>query len=494
MESSEGKLTRLRQAIFAFKPGTNLSVVEADAMEISIEADDHIGYVYCVRHSRSWDGEVYEYVGETALTLCARLDMHYNTAFSQKTRRLGLTTGGIHHAMSKEYSADADNYRSHFTIMAIRTTKGPHARKDAEAEEVAKLKTCSIKHYNLAEGGGNRPPHLRSGQPIKLVIGNEIFHFPSKTALWASLDDANCPALTKTLRNGQTVHTKARSRWLQAKASGESLERCLGLESLPPIVRAKVKRTRQRNLPRNLIWQRFQSGSPQMPRGDQRDELENKANAAGIPDKLLKTRILRVRYSAVASTMKEAWKFLLGSPPNPTKIEIELPGRVAESRTLLAWGKFIAESYTGQKPRKLAATEIQTRLRNALKHPETLTNDRKLHALGLKVLARSRRRKSESFNSKGPTPRNHVPAEFTNPLTGIVEKFKSTTAMCDRYKISTVVYYTRLKAGWRQAEALYVVIRKPHRNASKDYRTNYEIWIAQLSETERKALHKHGYL
>lgn len=494
VESPKAQHERLCKAIVAYQPGTALAIEVADAMVTSREPKDHVGYVYRVRHTRSWDREVYEYVGETALRLESRIDLHYNTAFAQKSQKLGLTIGGLHHAITQEYLVDAEHYRSYFTIEAIRTTMGPQARKNAEVEEVAKLKSRTSKHYNLANGGGNRPPHLRHGQPIAVVIGNETFHYHSKTALWAALDDANCPALTKAMRRGATVTTKARSRWLLAEDSKASLAQMLGLESMPPVVRANAKAPQGRGPAPDHVWQRFHPGTQQTPRGDLRDELEDRANAAGIPNELLATRTLHVRYRAGVRTLEEAWKRLLEAVPNPTKIEIALPGKAPESRTLVEWGKFIEQHYTGTKAQILTPNEIQIRLRNALKHPKTLTNDRKLHALGLKLLARSRRMERAVFNAKAPTPRHYVAAEFTNPLTGVTEHFESTAAMCEKYKIDSVVYYTRLKSGWRPAEALYVVKRKPSPRSRKDYRAAYATWLSQLSDTERQALQKYGYL
>lgn len=493
-ESLEVKQTRLRQTIAAYQTGTEIVVEEADAMKPSYEPDDHIGYVYLVRHTRSWNNEIYEYVGETALRIQVRLDLHYNTAFSQKSQRLGLTIGGLHHAMMLEYQANPEAYRSCFTIVEIRTTVGPQARKDAEVEEVAKLKARTTKHYNLADCGGNRPPHLRYGQPITLAIGQEVFHFPSKTAAWAALDDASCPHLTKTLTNGVNVAVKARSRWLLVEEKGGTDAQMLGLEPLSPISRKTTTVKKGCGPAPTHIWQRFHPGSQQTPRGDLRNELEGRAKAAGIPEDLLATRILRARYSAGISTLQEAWDLLVEAPLKPTQMEIELPSMLPESRTLMGWGKFIEHSYSGPKVEAFSADEIQTNLRNALKHPETLTNDRKLHALGLKVLPRSRRTKREVFNTKAPTRRNLVAAEFKNPFTGLTEHFKSTAEMCAKYGVSSVVYYTRLNSGWKQAEALYVVKRKPSARVRKEYRADYEDWLAGLTTAELLALENEGYL
>jgi hypothetical protein len=488
---------RLCKAIAAYQPGIELHIEKADAMATSRESDDHCGFVYCVRHTPSWsrNHEVYEYVGETALTLKARFDMHYNTAFSRKSQKLGLTVGGLHHAMMLEYTANHQDYSSYFTIEAIRTTVGPQARKDAEAEEVARLKERSSRHYNLADRGGNRPPHLRYGQPIALVIGEETFHYPSKTSLWAALDDANCPALTKSLSNGTTATTKARSRWLLAEAEAEgSLAQMLGLESLLPVVRIKAQATKGRGPAPNHVWQPFHPGSSQTPRGNLRDALETRAKTAGISDKLLTTRTLYVRYSAGIGTLEEAWKHLLEKPLNPREIEIALPGMAPESRTLAEWGSFIEQQYSGQKVRALTAKKIQINLRNALKRPETLTSDRKLYALGLQLLPPKLRTEREVFNVKGPTPKHYVAVEFMNPLTSVTEHFESTAAMCKKYKSDPVYYYNRLKSGWRQAEALNVVKRKPNLRCRKSYRAAYATWLAQWSDTERQALQKGGYL
>jgi len=493
-ESLEAKQTRLCQAVEAYRAGTEIVIEEADAMEASLETEDHVGYVYMVRHTPTWDDETYEYVGETALHIQVRLDLHYNAAFCQKTQKAGLTVGGLHHAMMREYQADAENYRSHFTIDLIRTTTGPQARKVAEVEEVSKLKARTTRHYNLADGGGNRPPHLRHGQPVTLVIGAEVFHFSSKTAVWTALDDANCPYHKKLLRRRGPVTVKARSRWLLIEKVGGSNAQMLGLEQLSPVSHAKTTPKRVAGQAPKDIWQRFHPGSPYTPRGDLRNQLELQAKSAGIANELLATRTLRARYSAGISTLQEAWNLLLEAPQNPTQIEIELPGMGPESRTLFEWGKFIEQSYTGPKALTISAHHIQTNLRNALKYPKTLTNDRKLHALGLKVLARSRRAKREIFNTKAPTPRHFVPAEFTNPLTGVTEQFESTAAMCEKYGVNPVVYYSRRKDGWRDAEALYVVKRKPFVRARKDQRAAYEAWIAELSSLEHAALNREGYL
>ncbi len=493
-ESPEARQCRLNQAVADYRPGTGLSLEIAGATTSSREPDDHPGFVYRIRHTRSSDGEVHHYIGETALTLQARLDLHFNTAFSLKAQAAGLRVGGIHHAMATELQADAVHYRSRFAIDALRQTVGPRARKEAEVDEVAKMLSSGEKHYNLAEGGGNRPAHLRFGQPVALSLGAETFLFSSKAALWAALDKANCPALVRVRPDGTRTTTRARSRWLQAEAAGASFAQMLGLESMPPVVRSRARSAKAVGPAPDDVWQRFHPGSKQTPRGDLRDRLESRARELGISDELLSTRTLRVRYSAGVVTVDEAWSLLLEPPAVPASIEIALPGANAESRTLADWGRFIEQSYAGEKAKSFDARSIESRLHNAMKTPATLTNDRKLHALGLIVLPRSRRTNRDVFVVRPPTPRNHVAVEFTNPLTGVPEHFDTTTALCKKYGIDPVVYYTRLKEGWRQAEALYVVKRKPHARARRDIRQAYSVWLLALSKSELEVLSREGYL
>jgi hypothetical protein len=181
-------------------------------------------------------------------------------------------------------------------------------------------------------------------------------------------------------------------------------------------------------------------------------------------------------------------------PKVSEEIEITLPEMGTETRTLTGWGHYIEKEYKGQRAKVLTARDIATNLRNALKYPATLNNDRKLHALGLQDLPRSRRKKHEVFNTKGPTPRNHVETQFTNPLTGVNEEFDTTTKLCKKYAVAPATYYTRIKSGWTQAEALYVVIRKPFIRARMAHRNKYATWLASLTPTELQALKNNGYL
>ncbi|MDP9123373.1 MAG: hypothetical protein M3N82_02035 [Pseudomonadota bacterium] len=493
-ESSQAEQLRLNQAVAAYRPGTKLSIEISDAMTSSFESEDHVGFVYCIRHTRSSDGAVYQYIGETALKLQARLDLHFNTAFSRKSQQAGLPAGGIHHAMMTELVADSVNYRSRFTIDVVKLTIGPQARKEAEVEEVAKLTAVSEMHYNLAEGGGNRPAHLRHGQPVALAIGDQVFQFSSKTSLWDALDKAHCPALSRHRRNGITSTTKARSRWLKVEDANGSLAQMIGLESVSPVIDRRLRVAKTTGPAPEDVWQRFHPGSPQTPRGDLRDLLESRAKAAGVRDKLLASRTVRMRYSAGVRNVDEAWQLLLGTAADPNQVEIALPSSSAESRTIPAWGRFIERTYAGQKALPLKGRDIEIRLRNAIKTLATLTNDRKLHALGLIILPRSRRTDRQIFAVKPPTPRNHVAVDFTNPFTGVTEHFNSTTELCKQYDVDPVVYYTRLKAGWRQAEALYVVKRKPSARVRREHREAYGAWLAHLSESETHILRELGYL